>query len=220
LEAASLLATNHLANIEETLRRIQEQIRDAIEREADPEKVRRLLGASENLASLTQSAPGPDLEKLLSAALRELGPEAHRAEAGSGDPPRPESRTDVIVSDAETSSGRAAQPDLDALIGSSPAEQDAARDAEVILRVGEMVRSARIARGITQAELAARTRMTQSHISEIERGLGRIGPTVVTLRRLLNALGDELVVASASGRNSRRDTPAQKGRSTRRAASA
>ena len=90
--------------------------------------------------------------------------------------------------------------DLDALIGDSPAEQQAKRDAQVILEVGWMVRCTRVAKGWTQAELATKTGMTQAYISDMERGIGRTGPTVVTLRRLMTALGDDLIIEAASAR--------------------
>ena len=63
-----------------------------------------------------------------------------------------------------------------------------------------MVRCTRVAKGWTQAELATKTGMTQAYISDMERGIGRTGPTVVTLRRLMTALGDDLIIEAASAR--------------------
>lgn len=56
---------------------------------------------------------------------------------------------------------------------------------------GEMVRSARTGRGLTQAQLATVTGIEQSNISAIENG--RRAPSAETLHRLLFACGFELV---------------------------
>ena len=79
--------------------------------------------------------------------------------------------------------------------GEGFAEGYAARDA--IVRVGAMLRRMRDDAGLSQAELAHRTGMDQSEISRLERGLGRQGPSVETLARVIEALGHMLVVGAS-----------------------
>lgn len=62
--------------------------------------------------------------------------------------------------------------------------------------IGDMVREARLAAGLTQAELAARARTSQAAISQYERGAK--SPSAETLARLVEATG---------GRLSSRSTP-------------
>ena len=78
--------------------------------------------------------------------------------------------------------------------GEGFAEGYAARDA--IVKVGAMLRRMRDDAGLTQAELAIRAGMDQSEISRLERGLGRHGPSVETLARVIEALGHTLVVGA------------------------
>lgn len=59
-------------------------------------------------------------------------------------------------------------------------------------RLAERVRLLREARGITQGEMAARMRTTQSAIARLESG--GTYPTLSTLERVSDALGAELVV--------------------------
>jgi len=54
----------------------------------------------------------------------------------------------------------------------------------------ELIRSARLRHGLTQARLALRAGTTQTAISRLERG--QRSPTVETLRRLLLVLGEDL----------------------------
>jgi transcriptional regulator with XRE-family HTH domain len=53
--------------------------------------------------------------------------------------------------------------------------------------VGRQVRRARLAKGLTQEELSARTGLTQHYISVLENG--RRNPTILTLYELSQALG-------------------------------
>jgi transcriptional regulator with XRE-family HTH domain len=88
--------------------------------------------------------------------------------------------------------------DLDRLIGDDPKAKQAARATHFMTMAGEMVRRARTAHEVSQPELARRTGCTQAHISELERGLGSKGPTVATLGRIMDELGEELVIETAS----------------------
>jgi len=57
---------------------------------------------------------------------------------------------------------------------------------------GQLLREARIRRGVSQNRLAIRAGTTQSAISRIERN--RVSPTVETLQALLHMLGEDLVL--------------------------
>jgi transcriptional regulator with XRE-family HTH domain len=57
---------------------------------------------------------------------------------------------------------------------------------------GQLLREARLRRGVSQKRLAIRARTTQSAISRIEND--QISPTVETLRVLLHMLGEDLVM--------------------------
>ncbi len=54
----------------------------------------------------------------------------------------------------------------------------------------ELVRKARTRHGLNQASLARRCRTSQTHISRIERG--EVSPSVETLQRILQTLGERL----------------------------
>ena len=55
---------------------------------------------------------------------------------------------------------------------------------------GELLRTVRRRHGLSQAQLAARARTSQAAISRIERG--QVSPSVDTLARLLDLMGEEL----------------------------
>ena len=59
---------------------------------------------------------------------------------------------------------------------------------------GALLRETRRRHGLTQKALAARARTSQAAISRIERDL--VSPTVETLVRLLDVLGEELTIRS------------------------
>ena len=76
------------------------------------------------------------------------------------------------------------------------------------LEIGDKIRSARLARGLSQAQLADMIGRKQGDVSDIERGKGRDGPTYKTLQAIADALqielpinprvGEEMVVVSVS----------------------
>ena len=61
--------------------------------------------------------------------------------------------------------------------------------------LGLQFRDARVARGLTQAELSGLTGIPQADISRIERGAGN--PTESTLQRLAHALNSRLRLVTA-----------------------
>ncbi len=60
------------------------------------------------------------------------------------------------------------------------------------MTTGQLVREVRRRHGLTQVQLAARARTSQAAISRIERDL--VSPSVETLARLLDLMGEELVL--------------------------
>ena len=60
---------------------------------------------------------------------------------------------------------------------------------DVVRLFGENVRKERLARKLTQQDLAAKLGMERSYLSEMERG--RRNPTIQALGRLADALGVE-----------------------------
>lgn len=67
-------------------------------------------------------------------------------------------------------------------------------DVARAVRCGALVRDARRRHGVGQAELARRLGTSQPAISRIERD--QVSPTVETLERILNAIGETLQVAT------------------------
>jgi transcriptional regulator with XRE-family HTH domain len=64
----------------------------------------------------------------------------------------------------------------------------------MIESVGTLLKEARRRHGLTQSQLAARASTSQAAISRIERGL--VSPSVAMLARLLDLMGEELVLKS------------------------
>jgi transcriptional regulator with XRE-family HTH domain len=82
---------------------------------------------------------------------------------------------------------------------------------------GTLIRERRRAHCLTQAQLALRAGTTQAAVSRLE--CGELSPTLVTLERLLDALGEELEISAsrpeldadlAHLRDQRRRTPAER----------
>jgi transcriptional regulator with XRE-family HTH domain len=53
-------------------------------------------------------------------------------------------------------------------------------------RIGQVIKQIRTAKGLTQAELATRAKVTKNYITMLERGKGE--PSIKVLRRLAKAL--------------------------------
>jgi ribosome-binding protein aMBF1 (putative translation factor) len=71
-----------------------------------------------------------------------------------------------------------------------------ARDG--LIRLGDMLRMAREASGLTQETLATKIGMTQPAISRLESGFGPHGPEVDTVMRFVHGCEAELVVSVKS----------------------
>jgi transcriptional regulator with XRE-family HTH domain len=55
-------------------------------------------------------------------------------------------------------------------------------------RLSGMLKRMRIAKGVTQRDLAKRARVTQGYVAQLEMGI-RKNPSIETLKRLAKALG-------------------------------
>lgn len=73
-------------------------------------------------------------------------------------------------------------------------------ERNAIMHAARMIREMRIGAGLTQAELAARTGMSQPDISRLEAGVGKHGPSVETLQRLTDACGLQFVMGTRERR--------------------
>ncbi len=63
------------------------------------------------------------------------------------------------------------------------------------MSAAHLVRAVRRRHGISQASLACRCRTSQTHISRIERG--EVSPTIDTLERILETMGERLDITVA-----------------------
>jgi DNA-binding XRE family transcriptional regulator len=73
-----------------------------------------------------------------------------------------------------------------------PAVQEGYERARRAFELGQQVRALRVARGLTQAELAKMIGTSQAAIARLE--AGGVDPRIQTLARLGEALGAELIV--------------------------
>jgi len=73
-----------------------------------------------------------------------------------------------------------------------------------MLGAGEVLREARRRHGIDQRSLARRAGTTQAQVSRIERGA--ISPSVATLERLMQAMGERLELGTSPGPRGNRST--------------
>jgi ribosome-binding protein aMBF1 (putative translation factor) len=84
-----------------------------------------------------------------------------------------------------------------------------ARDG--LIRMGEMLRKAREASGLTQEALAAKIGMKQPAVSRLESGFGPHGPEVDTVMRFVHGCNLELVIGvqpKVTTTSHHRDAPA------------
>ena len=79
----------------------------------------------------------------------------------------------------------------------SPHFVDGFNTARELMWLGARIRNLRCKAKMTQQALAQHCNMNQVDISRIEAGLGKQGPTYVTLLKLSRALKDDLVSHSA-----------------------
>lgn len=60
----------------------------------------------------------------------------------------------------------------------------------IVIKFGQVVRSSRISRGLSQEALAELANLDRSYVGEIERGAAV--PSIETMQKLANALGEKL----------------------------
>jgi transcriptional regulator with XRE-family HTH domain len=89
--------------------------------------------------------------------------------------------------------------DIDGVLEGSEKTREAYETHADVLQVGELIRDMRIARGFSQNQLAERAGTTQSHISQLERGIGRQGPTIEMLSRIGRACGEHIQLVTRAG---------------------
>lgn len=77
------------------------------------------------------------------------------------------------------------------------ARNETVRSASGAAKAGAFVRTMRLAAGLSQDQLAEASGMTQSMVSDIERGAGKIGPSFETLLRMAEACGMDIGFAPA-----------------------
>jgi len=82
--------------------------------------------------------------------------------------------------------------DLKRSRASEPAVREGHEQARRAFELGQQVRALRIARGLTQAQLARMAGTSQAAIARLE--AGGVDPRLQTLARLGEALGAELIV--------------------------
>lgn len=73
-----------------------------------------------------------------------------------------------------------------------PAVRQGYMEQGAVLEAASLIRRMREASGLTQADLAVRVGTSQAHLSMLERGVGRHGPTFLMLRKIAEACGQEL----------------------------
>lgn len=66
------------------------------------------------------------------------------------------------------------------------------------MKAGELIRETRKRHCLDQRALARRARTSQRHVSKIERG--EVSPSVDTVARLLEVMGERLELGAAAGR--------------------
>ena len=113
-------------------------------------------------------------------------------------------------------SGRRGKPFADLLAKREERSPDLAGRlgfSSAAMRAGALVRAWREARGLTQRELAERLGVSQERISNIERGVGKHGPTFDVMTQIADACGYPLV-QTWSAAQEREVSSASRGRAT------
>lgn len=110
-------------------------------------------------------------------------PDAGEGEAFKGELP-------TLAAGSRTQPGWMALSDL-------ASRNEKVRCASGAAKAGAFVRTMRLAAALSQDQVAAASGMTQSVVSDIERGAGKIGPSFETLLRLAEACGMDIGFAPA-----------------------
>jgi len=76
-----------------------------------------------------------------------------------------------------------------------PAVREGYNEQDAVVRAAALVRSMREAAGLSQSALAAQIGTSQAHLSMLERGVGRQGPTFLILQKIATACGQELHIS-------------------------
>jgi DNA-binding XRE family transcriptional regulator len=76
-----------------------------------------------------------------------------------------------------------------------PVMQRAYEEQGAVIEAAVLVRGMRETAGLSQAGLAALIGTSQAHLSMLERGVGRHGPTFLMLRKIAAACGQTMVIS-------------------------
>lgn len=74
-----------------------------------------------------------------------------------------------------------------------------------IARAAELLHQGRIAKGVSQQDLARTTGTSQSVISDIERGAGSYGPSFGVFFKIIDALGLDITLVKKSARTEKQE---------------
>jgi transcriptional regulator with XRE-family HTH domain len=74
----------------------------------------------------------------------------------------------------------------------NPAVREGYDDQDAVIEAGKLVRNMREDAGLSQGKLADSIGTSQAHLSMIERGVGRYGPTILLLNRIAQTCGVEI----------------------------
>jgi len=95
------------------------------------------------------------------------------------------------IDTSERRPGRLRKVDLESRVRKSDRSFAAYRRRREIIEIGKQIRRMRQSAGLSQTGLADALRTTQSHISDLERGVGREGPSMTLFFRIMRACGYE-----------------------------
>jgi len=77
----------------------------------------------------------------------------------------------------------------------NPVVRQGYEEQGAVVEAAALVRQMRAAAGLSQAALATRIGTSQAHLSMLERGVGRHGPTFLLLHKIARACGQELEIS-------------------------
>jgi chaperonin GroES len=96
-----------------------------------------------------------------------------------------------------------------------PAVRQGYEEQGAVLEAASLIRQMRESAGLTQGALALKLGTSQPHLSMLERGVGRHGPTFLMLKKIAWACGQELRIFSQSAPETMAPMPRQVTGSTR-----
>lgn len=89
---------------------------------------------------------------------------------------------------------RTRRADIDELLGESERLRAVYDAQEDVMEAAALIRAMRAEAGLSQEQVAERAGTTQAHVSALERGVGRQGPTVELLSRIGRACNAPITI--------------------------